>query len=90
MELGSLNVASHRLGQQCQRVNDSLRWTQLNSKLTSDRCLSDTHVDSWESFFHEKSRRRAKAAQLRSVGPWVLGAVGCLVFVIAVLMYLDL
>lgn len=45
-------------------------------------------MDTWESFFREKSRRRANAAaarSLRSMLGWALAAVAFLALVVALL-----
>jgi hypothetical protein len=42
-------------------------------------------MDTWESFFREKSRRRSVSSRMRAVAGWSLAGFACLLFVIALL-----
>ena len=46
-------------------------------------------IDTWESHFREKSRRRAAAWPLRSVACWAAAALALLAFVTGVLVLVD-
>jgi len=47
-------------------------------------------MDAWDTFFREKSRRRAKAAAWRSVATWSLGALAFLALVAGLLGLLNM
>lgn len=42
-------------------------------------------MDTWESFFREKSWRRSVSSRMRSVAGWSLAAFAFLLFVVALL-----
>jgi hypothetical protein len=46
-------------------------------------------MDAWETFFREKSRRRAAASDYRAVSFWCLIAVAFLALVIAAVVSID-
>lgn len=47
-------------------------------------------MDTWESFFREKSIRRASAASMRSAACWSIGGLALLGLVTGILTALDL
>jgi hypothetical protein len=46
-------------------------------------------MNTWESFFREKSRRRSQAAEIRAIVRRTLGALGLLAFIVAGLVGLN-
>jgi hypothetical protein len=46
-------------------------------------------MDTWESFFREKSRRRAAAAWLRPILGWLLAALALLALVVGLLALVN-
>ena len=47
-------------------------------------------MDTWESFFREKSHRRATASPARAIAGWTLATLALLALVVGVVALIDL